>query len=373
MQEIAEALKKQRESKGYSIDDLFQRTRINPDFLRALDAGQFDILPDTYVKLFIKKYAQEVGLNVEEILAQYDKLAPAPEPPTPPPPPVHHKRNFQPIIFIAIGLCIVALLVWQIGQQGEKDIAAPLDATLSVPSTQTTQSVPTPSAQTTPRTNDTPPLASPSTEQPATPVPDLGDQASETTPNTTAPILNDTEIRPATEVTATPETETTTPELESTLESEITPQTEPPSNDVSEESTPQQTAPAPNETSMTPDQPSERLTTNEQTTEEINPTPTTMPLPVDIDPAYPILLSGIAQQTTPLVVKVDGRTLFDGVLQAGSRPRWTARNSVELILTDRNALALSLQNQPLQFDTATSQAIQLNIDRTQIRILPLSQ
>ena len=40
MQEIAEALKKQREAKGMSLDDLFQRTRIKLDFLKALEAGQ---------------------------------------------------------------------------------------------------------------------------------------------------------------------------------------------------------------------------------------------------------------------------------------------------------------------------------------------
>lgn len=104
--------------------------------------------------------------------------------------------------------------------------------------------------------------------------------------------------------------------------------------------------------------------------EEVQTDPTTMPLPVAIAPENPIILSGIAQQTAQLLVKADGRTLFNGTLQAGSRPRWAARDSLELTLTNRNTITLLLQNQPLQFDATTQQAIRLNITRTQIRITP---
>ena len=109
MQEIAEALRMQREALGLSIDDLFQRTRINPDYLRALEAGQFDVLPNTYARLFVKKFAQEVGLDDELILAQYDRHAPRPAPP-PVAPPIHRQRNYQPLLFTAVGVFIVSLI-----------------------------------------------------------------------------------------------------------------------------------------------------------------------------------------------------------------------------------------------------------------------
>ena len=38
MDELIQELKAQRESLGLSIQDLFQRTRINSDFLEALEA-----------------------------------------------------------------------------------------------------------------------------------------------------------------------------------------------------------------------------------------------------------------------------------------------------------------------------------------------
>ena len=76
MREFASELRAQRESSGMSLDELFERTRINPEYLRAIESGNYDILPEIYVRLFVKKYAQEVGLDVEETLARYEKNRP---------------------------------------------------------------------------------------------------------------------------------------------------------------------------------------------------------------------------------------------------------------------------------------------------------
>ncbi|MDE2886847.1 MAG: helix-turn-helix domain-containing protein [Gemmatimonadota bacterium] len=76
MQEFASELRAQRESSGMSLEELFERTRINPDYLRAIESGNYDVLPEIYVRLFIKKYAQEIGLDVEETLARYEKNRP---------------------------------------------------------------------------------------------------------------------------------------------------------------------------------------------------------------------------------------------------------------------------------------------------------
>ena len=76
MQEFASELRAQRESSGMSLEELFERTRINPDYLRAIESGNYDVLPEIYVRLFIKKYAQEVGMDVEETLAKYEKNRP---------------------------------------------------------------------------------------------------------------------------------------------------------------------------------------------------------------------------------------------------------------------------------------------------------
>lgn len=79
MREFASELRAQRESIGISLEELFERTRLNPEYLRAIESGNYDILPEVYVRLFIKKYAQEVGLDVEETLARYEKNRPVAE------------------------------------------------------------------------------------------------------------------------------------------------------------------------------------------------------------------------------------------------------------------------------------------------------
>lgn len=76
MREFASELRAQRESSGMSLEELFERTRINPEYLRAIESGNYDVLPEIYVRLFVKKYAQEVGLDVEETLAKYEKNRP---------------------------------------------------------------------------------------------------------------------------------------------------------------------------------------------------------------------------------------------------------------------------------------------------------
>ena len=393
MIEIAEALKKQREAKGFTIDDLFQRTRININFLRALESGQFDILPETYVRLFIKKYAQEVGLNVEEILAEYDKNAPKIETPQPPPPSAR-EINFQPAILIAIGVFIIALLIWQVRQQTNPNTATLLETPPSKapllprnPSTQPTtihtQKIETPQPIASETPIHTAPI-NPETLQPTvleTPSPTEGRSASITPP---PPVKQE---QPNPEPISPPSTlneptpVATIPIETNTSEADPLPQTnterptsapealEEPLVEASSAIAEPITAPP-----VTPNVEPERLTPNEPTPEAPQVTSTTapilMPLPVTIAPGNPILLSGIAQQTTQLLVKADGRTLFDGELQVGSRPRWTARDSLELTLSNHNAIALSLQNQPLQFDASIGPNIQISINRTQIRILP---
>jgi len=69
-------LRYRREAEGLSLQDVFHRTRINPAFLEALESGRFEVLPEAYVRLFLKKYAQEIGLDPDEALERYATLAP---------------------------------------------------------------------------------------------------------------------------------------------------------------------------------------------------------------------------------------------------------------------------------------------------------
>ena len=61
MSEFYKNLKKLREEKGISLEDINKRTKINAPILKAIENGEFSDLTDTYQRLFIRAYATEIG------------------------------------------------------------------------------------------------------------------------------------------------------------------------------------------------------------------------------------------------------------------------------------------------------------------------
>jgi cytoskeleton protein RodZ len=72
--ETGSDLKKVRESKGITLKDLFESTRIRISILEAIENEEFHLLPENfYTQTFIKTYAQAVGVESEKILSRYEK------------------------------------------------------------------------------------------------------------------------------------------------------------------------------------------------------------------------------------------------------------------------------------------------------------
>ncbi len=67
-----EELKKRRRELGLTLDQVSNKTKINIKFLKAFESGNFAELPQTYVRLFLKAYAQELNMDAEQILEDYD-------------------------------------------------------------------------------------------------------------------------------------------------------------------------------------------------------------------------------------------------------------------------------------------------------------
>jgi len=66
-------LKYLRESKNISLAEIAAETRINPKFLSNFEAGIFDFQPETYIRAFLKEYAQCIGENESQILGDYER------------------------------------------------------------------------------------------------------------------------------------------------------------------------------------------------------------------------------------------------------------------------------------------------------------
>ena len=71
LKKFTEELKEQREKAGITLQNVAAKTRIDIKFLEALEDGNFNFLPEIYVKAFIKQYAKVVGLDEEETLQSY--------------------------------------------------------------------------------------------------------------------------------------------------------------------------------------------------------------------------------------------------------------------------------------------------------------
>jgi len=68
-----EELKKRRESLGITLDQISNKTKVNKTILEAFEAGDFSKLPRTYVRLFLRAYAQELNTDPEQVIKSFEE------------------------------------------------------------------------------------------------------------------------------------------------------------------------------------------------------------------------------------------------------------------------------------------------------------
>jgi cytoskeleton protein RodZ len=95
MKSIGDRLRQERLRRGLDLDQIAERTKINPAFLEAIEAGDTSRLPGSFfVKSFVRQYAQALELGESVFDAELQQLAAA-EPP--PPEPKGPALDFTPI------------------------------------------------------------------------------------------------------------------------------------------------------------------------------------------------------------------------------------------------------------------------------------
>nr|WP_239483962.1 RodZ family helix-turn-helix domain-containing protein [Paenibacillus rhizolycopersici] len=80
---MGQQLREARLARGLSLDDVQEMTKIRKRYLEAIEMGDYKVLPGSfYVRAFIKTYAETVGLDADELLAEHRQNVPssAPEP-----------------------------------------------------------------------------------------------------------------------------------------------------------------------------------------------------------------------------------------------------------------------------------------------------
>jgi Helix-turn-helix domain/RodZ C-terminal domain len=132
MFDIGSSLREARLRQELDFPELEERTKIRPKYLRALEDERFDILPaPTYVRGFLRSYAQALGLDGQPFVDEYNSRFTVGEDDAPlrarsvPPPrrdrgPRESRIAAVALVAIAIATALV-IAAWKFGgPEGEK-------------------------------------------------------------------------------------------------------------------------------------------------------------------------------------------------------------------------------------------------------------
>ncbi len=74
MNDLHKKLKSLRRERKIDLEAIEKRTKIDIKYLKAIENGKFEILPSTYIRLFLKAYCVEIGADPIDALYQLDEL-----------------------------------------------------------------------------------------------------------------------------------------------------------------------------------------------------------------------------------------------------------------------------------------------------------
>ena len=74
MSDLHKKLKSLRRERKIDLEAIEKRTKIDLKYLKAIENGKFEILPSTYIRLFLKAYCVEIGADPIDALHQLDEI-----------------------------------------------------------------------------------------------------------------------------------------------------------------------------------------------------------------------------------------------------------------------------------------------------------
>jgi cytoskeleton protein RodZ len=133
MFEIGNSLREARLRQGLDLAEIEQATKIRSRYLRALEEEQFELLPaQTYVKGFLKAYADQLGLDGDLYVEEFNSRYATDEEPVQHgrggggggswPPPVRLQSSAVLIALTAIGIATALVVIaWRFGATDEPE------------------------------------------------------------------------------------------------------------------------------------------------------------------------------------------------------------------------------------------------------------
>ena len=72
MKSLHTELKETRLQKGISLEDIYRETKIRTSFIQQMEEGDFSIVPEPFIRAFLREYAEVVGLDPNRVIAKYE-------------------------------------------------------------------------------------------------------------------------------------------------------------------------------------------------------------------------------------------------------------------------------------------------------------
>ena len=72
--DFGKALKKNRETKKISLNEISDFTKIDIHFLESFEKGNFEVVPMVYTRLFLREYSKYIGEDFNVILNKFSEL-----------------------------------------------------------------------------------------------------------------------------------------------------------------------------------------------------------------------------------------------------------------------------------------------------------
>lgn len=124
MGQLGTKLKQARLEQGLSLEQLNERTKIQKHHLEGIETGDYSAIPGGfYVRAFIKRYAQAVGMDGDALLREHKSELPEDEPEASPAEhltrrPEKKKRSSGPVaesmpkVLVALFIVFILLVIW---------------------------------------------------------------------------------------------------------------------------------------------------------------------------------------------------------------------------------------------------------------------
>src|SRR5574341_1127422 len=86
---FGENLRREREARGVTLDDISEATKISVRLLRAIENEEFDRLPGGVFNInFVRQFARHLGLEEEKVVSEFRRITTPPADPATPQRPV---------------------------------------------------------------------------------------------------------------------------------------------------------------------------------------------------------------------------------------------------------------------------------------------